>query len=205
MLELLRGEVGKLEGHRGERDEAVGIARADLDEPFVVETHDFASGIAIGPVPERIDAERLHVDALRVHVAEPRGRILHHDAAGMVLVGILAEQLRRCGDETMRVHVDGFHAAPLDDDFAAPGRRLRRARARLRGRGKQRLLRGDQLAARENDRGIDRARMGCALCARVHYFLLRLVGLRTCKDNPKLNRQGRGRARSSLTAEDARG
>ena len=45
---LLRGEVGKLERDRGERDEAVGIARADLDQAFVVDAHDFCGGIAIG-------------------------------------------------------------------------------------------------------------------------------------------------------------
>ena len=56
-------------------------------------------------------------------------RILEHDAIRMVLVGVLAEKLRRCRDETVRVHVDGFHAAALDDDFAALDRRLRRARA----------------------------------------------------------------------------
>jgi hypothetical protein len=83
----------------------------------------------------------------------------------MVLVGVLAEKLRRFGDETVRVHVDRLHAAALDDDFAALRRGLRRARARLRCRGQLRLQRCQQLAAREDNRGIHRARMLRCACA----------------------------------------
>jgi hypothetical protein len=174
VLDLLRGEVGKLEADRSKRDEAVGIARANLYQPFVIETHDFRGSIAIGPIPERIDAERFHVDALHVHVAQPGRRVLHHDAAGMVVVGVLTEKLRRCRNQAVRVHVDGFHAAALDHDFAALDGGLRRARASLRRRSKPRLLRGHQLAARENDCGIRGTRMGCASCdMRIHCMLLR--------------------------------
>jgi hypothetical protein len=144
VLELLRGEVGKLERDRGERDEAVRVLRADLDEPLVVETHHFRRGLAIGAVPEGIDAERLHVDPLRVHRPEPTGQVLplHHDPAGVMLVGILPEQLRRRGDETVRVHVDGPHPLALYLHFATPGRGLRRAPVGRRFKSKPRLWRG---------------------------------------------------------------
>src|ERR1700720_1579992 len=68
ILQLLGGEIGVCQRHRGEADEAVRRLAADLGELLVLQFDDLRGELALGIVPEiRIDAERLDVDALLVH------------------------------------------------------------------------------------------------------------------------------------------
>ena len=75
VLELLGGEVGKLQRHRRVADEAARESLAHLATSFcALQVEDAAGEIAVGAVPERVDAERLDVDAVLVHVGDARGR-----------------------------------------------------------------------------------------------------------------------------------
>jgi len=70
-LQLLGGEVRVLQRHRREGDEALRVRRAGLGELLVLDLDDLSRDVAVRRVPIRIDAERLDVDALLVHRAEP--------------------------------------------------------------------------------------------------------------------------------------
>src|SRR5262249_14984739 len=126
--------------------------------------------VALGPVPGRVDAERLHVDALRVHLANAPGPDLV-DARASLDVGLQAQEGVRFRDHAVGVDVDGSHAAAAHDDLAparAPRRRARgpragdpaaldgRSPAPLRARGRPRPgPRGglEQIAPGEDDAG----------------------------------------------------
>lgn len=74
--------------------------------------------VALGVVPQRIDRQRLHVDALLVHFRDaPRADLA--DAGTTLLLDSLAEQVKRLLDHAMRVHIDGLHALAADHDLAA--------------------------------------------------------------------------------------
>ena len=110
--ELLGGEVGMLERDGGEGHEAVGVRGAEL------------------LVPVGVDAERLDVDALRVHRAQARRDVLLQQ--GVRLQRPPHERVRR-GHRAVRVDVHGLHALAVDDDLPPPGRgRLGVARRRAR-------------------------------------------------------------------------
>ena len=70
LLELLGGEVRMLERHAREGDEPVGLGRADLGERLVLDADQLRRDVPVRRVPVGVDAERLHVDALRVHRLE---------------------------------------------------------------------------------------------------------------------------------------
>src|SRR5205823_3192852 len=61
LLELLGGEVGVLERHRREGDEALGVRGARLGELLVLDLDDLPRQVAVRLVPVRVDAERLDV------------------------------------------------------------------------------------------------------------------------------------------------
>ena len=133
MLELLRCELRKLQRHGGERDETVRVLAAKLRELLVVQAHDLARRVAIGLVPDRIDAERLDVDVLLVH--RLHALFGHDDDALLVMLrGLDAEHVHRFRDDAVRMHVDRLHTAALHDDFAPPRSRLRRSGSRAAGR-----------------------------------------------------------------------
>ena len=73
MLDLLGGEIGVLQRRRREGDEAVGMAGAELDQLLVLDPDQLGRGVALGAVPERVDAERLDIDA-RSGPSAPAGR-----------------------------------------------------------------------------------------------------------------------------------
>ena len=56
-----------LHRHGGEGDEAVRMRGDQLGELLVLQLDQRLGLVAVGVVPERIDADRLHVDALLVH------------------------------------------------------------------------------------------------------------------------------------------
>ena len=70
MLQLLHGEVWKLQRHRGKAQEAVRVRGAPGGQRFVVDRDHVCSEVTVRPVPERVDADGLDIDALGVHLAE---------------------------------------------------------------------------------------------------------------------------------------
>src|SRR3989475_275861 len=162
--ELLHRQVRELERDRGEGDEAVRVGRAELGEPLVLDLDHLSGDVALGPVPRGVDADRLHVDALGVHLADPTGPDLV-DPRTARDVGFQPEQRLRLRDHAVGVHVDHLHAATADDHFAAPAGRLhvaaRRyrlgarlpARRRPRRGSRPRSGRSGQIASGEGDAG----------------------------------------------------
>ena len=166
--ELLHGQVRILQGHRGKGHEAIRVRRAELGEPFVLDPDHLGRQVALRPVPRRVDAERLHVDALRVHLADAPGPDLV-DARAPLGVRRQAQQGVRLRDHAVGVDVDRPHATAADDDFAAArgaarpsslarplAARAGRSRAPLPPRGRPRPgPRGgpEQIAPGEDDAG----------------------------------------------------
>jgi hypothetical protein len=120
VFELLGGEIGMLQRHRGQPDKAVGICRANLGEPFVLQVHDLPGEVGLGLVPEdRVEAERFHVDALPVHRLDP---VLGHDQR--LQRHLQPHQRHRLRHLAMGAHVDGPDPLAVDDHFPplGPGR-----------------------------------------------------------------------------------
>ena len=80
VFELLDGQLRVLHGSGRESDEAIRMRRAQLGELLVLRFDEFFGEVAVGLVPERIDADRLDVDALRVHLLD--ARVVSLSAAG---------------------------------------------------------------------------------------------------------------------------
>ena len=131
--ELLHRQVRELEGHRREGDEAVRVPRAELGEPLVLDLDHPGDDVALGAVPRGVDAERLHVDTLRVHLADASLADLADPGPAMV-VDLAPQERVRLRDHAVRVHVDGLRSATAHHHRAAPAARHRREspRGRLR-------------------------------------------------------------------------
>src|SRR6185312_11211600 len=69
--QLLDGKFGMLQRDRGEGDEALLMRGTEFGELLVLELDERRRDIALGLVPEGIDAESLDIDALRVHRRDP--------------------------------------------------------------------------------------------------------------------------------------
>jgi len=110
-----------LQRHGREGDEAIGLGGAQLGELLVLQLDDGLRDVAIRLVPERIDAQRFDVDALRIHVADA---LVGHDQIWRF--GLDAHQGHGFGKRAVRVHVDRRHAPPADHDVAPPGGRVLR-------------------------------------------------------------------------------
>src|SRR5262245_1318704 len=129
VLELLGGEFGELQRNRRVADETAGDRLAHLRDLDALEVIEATGKIAVGAVPEGVDAERLHVDAVLVHVGDALGLDWEAEVAFELLAGgtlerRAADQVEHRGHRAVSVHVDGSHAAAADDDFA-PRRGLR--------------------------------------------------------------------------------
>ena len=116
VLDLLRGEIGILQRGRREGDETVRVAGAELRQRLVVDADQFGGGIALGPVPVGVDAERLHIDAGPVHLRQPFAEIRPQEGRRFERV---IDHLRGVRDDAMGVHVDGLDALARDHDLPA--------------------------------------------------------------------------------------
>src|SRR5262245_16815765 len=123
-LELLGSDLRILQCDRRIADKAARESLAHLRDLGGVQIEHAAGEIAVGGVPERVDAERLHVDAISVHVDDARHLDWKAEAALQLLPRGALE--RRAVDEiehgrhcAVRMHVDGPHAAARDVDLAA--------------------------------------------------------------------------------------
>ena len=147
-FELLDGEIRELQRQRGEGGETVGLRRAEFGELFVLYPDDLGGEVAILAIPERVDRQHLHVDALCVHRLEAlveRGRdkglpsgLLHRRLEGRVVV---AHQLFGLVEQAMGMDVDRLDALAVDHDrqarSAAPPGLLRAGRVEQRTAAKR--------------------------------------------------------------------
>jgi hypothetical protein len=117
LLELAGGQVGVLQGHRGERDEAVGVPGAGLGEALVLQRDQLLGHVAGRLVPVGVDAERLDVDALLVHRLEAVLGTRHEQQR---VVRGPPHECHRLGHGAVGVHVHRRHPASAHDDLAAP-------------------------------------------------------------------------------------
>src|SRR5690349_18745970 len=85
MFQLLNREIRELKRHRGKGDETVRLLPAKIREAFVVDLDDLLGAVAIGRVPERVDAKRFDIDALLVHGTQ--AFFGHEDDALLVMLG----------------------------------------------------------------------------------------------------------------------
>ena len=121
MLDLLRREVGKLQRRRRKGDETVGMAGAELHQRFVLDADQLFGGIALGAVPERVDAERLDIDAGAVHLRQPGADVVPKQPRRLER---MIDDLRGVGNDAMGVHVDRLDPLAGDHDFPALGMRV---------------------------------------------------------------------------------
>jgi hypothetical protein len=119
VFELLHREVGMLHGDRGEGDEAVGMLGNQRGKLLVLQLDDRFGLVTLGVIPERIDADRLHVDALLIHRLEAIGA---NDKIGRP--ELEPHHVHDLGEHAVGVNVHGLDAAAADDDLAAPHRGL---------------------------------------------------------------------------------
>ena len=115
MFDLLRGEVGMLQRGGREGDEAVGIGGAELDQRLVLDLDQLGGGVALGAVPVRVDAQRLDVDALRVHRRDAGAGVVHQQAGRLER---MIDHRRGRRNDAMGVHVDGLDPLAVDHDLA---------------------------------------------------------------------------------------
>src|SRR5207248_8969278 len=126
VLDLCGGEVGILQGRGRKGDEPLRLRGAELDQGLVLDPDHFGDGIALGPVPVWIDAERLDIDARLIHLRQTVADIGPQETWRFERV---IDQLRRLRDDAMRMHINGLDTLATHDDLAA---RLRLARTAAR-------------------------------------------------------------------------
>ena len=103
-----------LHGDGGEGDEAVRMRRDQLGKLFVLQLDELVGDVAFGFVPEGVDADRLHVDALLVHGLEA---VCADDEIGRPV--FQPEHVHDLREHAVRVDVHGLDAAAVDHDLAA--------------------------------------------------------------------------------------
>ena len=120
-LELLHGEVGRLQGERGEGGEAVGLGGAELSQLLVLQLDDLGGEVAVAAVPEGIYRQHLHVDGLCIHRLQPLvdldeglGRAV--DRWQLHRGGVGAQQRAGLAEVAMGMHVDGLDLPAVDGD-----------------------------------------------------------------------------------------
>src|SRR5262249_7085109 len=116
VFDLLRSEVRKLQRRRRKADETIGMAGTELDQRLVLHFDQLFGRVALGAVPERVDAQRLDIDARLVHLREAVPDI-RPKQRGCFERGI--DQLRGVGNDAVRVHIDGLDPLTGDDDLPA--------------------------------------------------------------------------------------
>src|SRR4029077_2408028 len=98
---------------------------AHLCELFALDVVHAASEVAVRRVPERIDAEHLHVDTILVHIRNARSR--DREAKIPLELSPCWSLQWRAFDElehgrycTVRMHIHGLDPATANGDLAAP-------------------------------------------------------------------------------------
>jgi hypothetical protein len=116
----------------------------ELDQRLVLHLDQVFGRVALGAVPERVDAQRLDIDARLVHVREAVPDIRPEQRGCFERV---IDQLCGVGNDAMRVHVNGLDPLTGDDDLPTSMRVSVDATARTRAGP------GRNLAVDEGDAG----------------------------------------------------
>ena len=162
VLDLLGGELGMLQRGGREGDETVGIGRAEFDQRLVLHLDQLGRRVALGTIPIGIDAERFHVDALRIHRRDAHAGVGHQQARRLER---MLDDGHGCGHRTMGVDVDGLDLLAVDHHLAPP--RMSMAMP-VRLRTRRRCRRALHVAAREGDAAGRRARNQIPAQSHVH-------------------------------------
>ncbi len=99
-----------------------GLAAQVLRQCLVLHFDKLCRGVARRPIPVRIDAEHLDIDALRVHRRDPRAGVLHQQA------GRLQRVIDQCSgrrDDAVGMHVDRLDALAVKHRFPPTWCRVR--------------------------------------------------------------------------------
>src|SRR5262245_9278514 len=144
VLDLLRSEIGKLQRRRPEADETIGMTGTELDQRLVLHFDQLFDRVALGAVPEWVDAQRLDIDARLVHVREavPDIRPKQRGCFERVI-----DQLRGVGNDAVRVHIDGLDPLTGDSDLPTS------MRVRVDATTRTRAGHGENLAVDKGDAG----------------------------------------------------
>ncbi len=129
VVQLPGGEIGKLHGGAGEGDEAVRIGRAGLGQRLVLYLdHRLGEVAVLDPVPVGIDAQGLHIDALRVHGPQAEVDLDAHFEIGAEPwpAELIPHQRQRRRHRAVGMDVDRADTFPPDHDAPAPGLALGR-------------------------------------------------------------------------------
>ena len=122
VFELLGGELRKLQRHRAVAQEATGNGLTHRGEFFTLEVEHPARQVAVRRVPERIDAEHLHIDAIFVHVRDARSlnrkaKVPFKLPAGRCLELRAFDDVKHGRHGAVRVHVHGRDATAAHGDL----------------------------------------------------------------------------------------
>ncbi len=160
MLELLDRELRVLQCDGREGDEAVGGGGAEFGQLFVLDSDQLGRGVAVGAIPEGIDAERLDVDPLGVHLGDAVGEVRPQQPRRLQR---MVDHRRRLRNDGMGVDVDGLDPLAVDHDLAPPTRLCRPSRGLALGGMRRARIR--QAASDKGDAG---ERAGQKFCADSH-------------------------------------
>ncbi len=127
VLELLRGEVGKLQGQPAKAPNRSGRGSGQFGEMLVVQLDDLGGDVTVLAIPVWVDRQDLHIDRHGVHELEPGrddvgvGEEVLRDALRRRQNGLraTAKELERVEEVAVRVGVDRLDALAADADRQA--------------------------------------------------------------------------------------
>jgi hypothetical protein len=106
-----------LQGDGRKGDKSVGRRGAELGQLFVLDLDQLGRRIALRAIPKGVDAERLDVDPLRIHLLDAVGDVGPQQTRRLQWV---IDDRRRLGNDGMGVDVDGLDPLAVDHDLASP-------------------------------------------------------------------------------------
>ncbi|HEV7390940.1 MAG TPA: hypothetical protein VGO08_04800, partial [Burkholderiales bacterium] len=115
VIELLHGEIGKLKGERRKSNKSFRMRSADLGELLILNPDHLSRAITVKAVPDRVDAQGFHINALRIHRRKAVSR--HIEFGRRYLASHESHGFRY---DAVRMHVDRFHAPPVHNHLTSP-------------------------------------------------------------------------------------
>ncbi len=119
VLELLDRQLRVLQCDGRKSDEAVRGGGAELGQLLVLDPDQLGRGVAVGAIPEGVDAERLDIDPLGIHLGDAVGKVRPQEARRLQR---MVDHRRRLRNDGMGVDVDSLDPLAIDHDLAPPPR-----------------------------------------------------------------------------------
>jgi hypothetical protein len=113
-----------LQSHGCKRHETVGCRGAELGQLFILGLDQLGCRVAFRAIPVGVDAERLDIDPLGVHLRDAVRQVAPQQTGRLER---MADHGRRLGHDAMSVDVDRLYPLAVDHDLAPPPRARRRA------------------------------------------------------------------------------